>query len=80
MVKAVSDHGDEDKDDGFRSFACLAAAEFLVAFLLQYVDAPTRASTGAPPAPGTQVVHNYARVGEQIVNQGPMTLNLGARK
>ncbi|WP_437785946.1 pentapeptide repeat-containing protein [Sorangium sp. So ce1097] len=33
IAKAVSDHGDHDKDDSFRAFACRASAEFLFAFL-----------------------------------------------
>ncbi|WP_437737840.1 pentapeptide repeat-containing protein [Sorangium sp. So ce1335] len=33
VAKAVSDHGDHDKDDSFRAFACRASAEFLFAFL-----------------------------------------------
>lgn len=36
IAKAVSDYGDEDKDDGFRAFAARASAEFLLEFLTQY--------------------------------------------
>jgi nucleoside phosphorylase len=32
IVKAVSDHADEDKDDSFRAFACTASAKFLLEF------------------------------------------------
>ena len=38
VVKAVSDHADEEKDDSFQTFACRAAAEVLVAFLLKHLD------------------------------------------
>lgn len=38
VVKAVSDHGDLQKDDSFRAFACRASAEVLLAFLLKYVE------------------------------------------
>ena len=36
IAKAVSDYGDTDKDDGFRTFACRASAEFLLRFLSRY--------------------------------------------
>ncbi len=36
IAKAVSDYGDADKDDGFRKFACHAAASFLLAFVTKY--------------------------------------------
>ncbi|WP_433936848.1 pentapeptide repeat-containing protein [Sorangium cellulosum] len=42
IAKAVSDHGDHDKDDSFRAFACRASAEFLFAFLRRYLS-PERA-------------------------------------
>ncbi|WP_437282526.1 pentapeptide repeat-containing protein [Sorangium sp. So ce375] len=42
IAKAVSDHGDDDKDDSFRAFACRASAELLVAFLRRFL-APARA-------------------------------------
>ena len=32
IVKAVSDHADDDKDDSFRAFACTASAKFLLEF------------------------------------------------
>ena len=35
VVKAVSDHGDNDKDDRFREFAAKASAEVLIRFLLR---------------------------------------------
>jgi len=38
VVKAVSDHADFDKDDSFRSFACLASAKVLFAFLLKHLE------------------------------------------
>ncbi|WP_434048040.1 MULTISPECIES: pentapeptide repeat-containing protein [Sorangium] len=38
IAKAVSDHGDHDKDDSFRAFACRASAEFLFAFLRRYAS------------------------------------------
>ncbi|WP_437650641.1 pentapeptide repeat-containing protein [Sorangium sp. So ce362] len=38
IAKAVSDHGDRDKDDSFRAFACRASAEFLFAFLRRYQE------------------------------------------
>ena len=38
VVKAVSDHGDLQKDDSFREFACRASAEVLLAFLLKHVE------------------------------------------
>ncbi|WP_438030265.1 pentapeptide repeat-containing protein [Sorangium sp. So ce233] len=42
IAKAVSDHGDHDKDDSFRAFACRASAEFLFAFLRRTLS-PERA-------------------------------------
>ena len=47
VVKAVSDHGDLQKDDSFREFACRASAEVLLAFLLKHVE-PAPAPTKAP--------------------------------
>jgi len=38
VVKAVSDHADEEKDDAFREFACRASAEVLLAFLLKHFE------------------------------------------
>ncbi|MGK3963280.1 pentapeptide repeat-containing protein [Sorangium sp. So ce118] len=48
IAKAVSDHGDRDKDDSFRAFACRASAEFLFAFLRRYLspDLAGRAGRG----------------------------------
>ncbi|XXT24594.1 pentapeptide repeat-containing protein [Sorangium sp. So ce429] len=48
IAKAVSDHGDHDKDDSFRAFACRASAEFLFAFLRRYLspDLANRAGRG----------------------------------
>ncbi len=39
VVKAVSDHADDDKDDRYRAFACKASATFLLAFLLKHLEA-----------------------------------------
>lgn len=33
IVKAVSDHADEDKDDSYRAFACTVSAKFLLEFV-----------------------------------------------
>jgi WD40 repeat protein/nucleoside phosphorylase len=44
VVKAVSDHADLKKDDSFRKFACRAAAEVLLAFLLKQVEPERKAS------------------------------------
>ena len=42
IVKAVSDYGDGDKDDSFRTFATRASAEVLLRFLLRSLEpAPT---------------------------------------
>ncbi|MFS8067089.1 MAG: protein kinase domain-containing protein, partial [Byssovorax sp.] len=49
VVKAVSDHGDLQKDDSFRKFACRASAEVLLAFLVKYFE-PGREEE-AQPAP-----------------------------
>ncbi len=38
IVKAVSDYGDEDKDDAFRAFAARASAEVLLRFLLRNLE------------------------------------------
>ncbi|WP_437760194.1 pentapeptide repeat-containing protein [Sorangium sp. So ce1389] len=48
IAKAVSDHGDHEKDDSFRAFACRASAEFLFAFLRRYLspDRVDRAGRG----------------------------------
>ncbi|WP_437728676.1 pentapeptide repeat-containing protein [Sorangium sp. So ce861] len=48
IAKAVSDHGDHDKDDSFRAFACRASAEFLLAFLRRTLE-PARAGQGRRP-------------------------------
>ncbi|WP_437682868.1 pentapeptide repeat-containing protein [Sorangium sp. So ce131] len=42
VAKAVSDHGDRDRDDDVHAFACRASAELLVAFLRRYLH-PGRA-------------------------------------
>ena len=38
VVKAVSDYGDNDKDDRFRAFAARASAEVLIRFLLRRLE------------------------------------------
>lgn len=38
LVKAVSDHADEEKDDSFRGFACRASATVLVELLKRLVE------------------------------------------
>jgi len=38
VIKAVSDHADQDKDNSFRAFACRASAEVLLAFLVNFLD------------------------------------------
>ncbi|WP_438011248.1 pentapeptide repeat-containing protein [Sorangium sp. So ce321] len=50
IAKAASDHGDHEKDDSFRAFACRASAEFLFAFLRRYLspDLAGRAGRGRP--------------------------------
>ncbi|WP_437840771.1 pentapeptide repeat-containing protein [Sorangium sp. So ce1153] len=48
IAKAVSDHGDHEKDDSFRAFACRASAEFLFAFLRRYLS-PEPAGRGRAP-------------------------------
>ncbi|XXY13664.1 pentapeptide repeat-containing protein [Sorangium sp. So ce216] len=47
IVKAVSDHGDHEKDDAFQAFAAHASARFLLAFLQKHMPEP---SEPAPPA------------------------------
>lgn len=61
IVKSVSDFGDEDKDDGFREFACHASATFLLAFLMEhpprpllYPDSPSQENNG-PQIPAARV-------------------------
>jgi ABC-type multidrug transport system ATPase subunit/nucleoside phosphorylase len=51
VVKAVSDHGDLEKDDTFRKFACKASAEVLIAFLLDLDPGVLRSSVGGSLAP-----------------------------
>jgi nucleoside phosphorylase len=46
IAKAVSDYGDGDKNDSFRSFACRASARFVVEFLLKHL--PPKRSSGEP--------------------------------
>ncbi|MGK3961899.1 pentapeptide repeat-containing protein [Sorangium sp. So ce118] len=40
VAKAVSDYADHARDDRFRSFACRASAEFLLAFLCRSFEPP----------------------------------------
>ncbi|WP_437807069.1 pentapeptide repeat-containing protein [Sorangium sp. So ce1078] len=46
IVKAVSDHGDHEKDDAFQAFAARASARFLLAFLQKHLP-----EQSAPPPP-----------------------------
>jgi WD40 repeat protein/uncharacterized protein YjbI with pentapeptide repeats/nucleoside phosphorylase len=52
VAKAVSDHGDPDKDDRFREFACHASAAWLLGFLSKHLKPKARAVT----ASGTESV------------------------
>ncbi len=47
IVKSVSDHADHDKDDAYRSFACRASAEFLLAFLRRYLRPSEEGTTSS---------------------------------
>lgn len=50
VVKGVQDFADPDKDDSFRGYAARAAAEFLLAFLRQYLECePAATSPGEAP-------------------------------
>ncbi|XXT21646.1 pentapeptide repeat-containing protein [Sorangium sp. So ce429] len=42
FIKAVSDHADLAKDDGFRAFACRASAAVLLAFLQKHLEPAPR--------------------------------------
>ncbi len=64
IVKAVSDHADHDKDDGFRAFACRASARFVLEFFLrQELDAAIPSGgtfyrrDPAPDLAGIRTVH-----------------------
>jgi nucleoside phosphorylase len=48
IVKAVSDYGDEDKDDAFREFAARASAQVLIRLLLRSQE-PVSQQFEAPP-------------------------------
>ncbi|WP_437820306.1 pentapeptide repeat-containing protein [Sorangium sp. So ce1078] len=62
IVKAVSDHGDHDKDDSFRAFACRASAEFLFAFLRRTLQ-PARAEHSEHGGRGRRLRRFSARAG-----------------
>ncbi|WP_049949577.1 pentapeptide repeat-containing protein [Sorangium cellulosum] len=62
IAKAVSDHGDRDKDDGFRAFACRASAEFLFAFLRRTLE-PARPERAEDTGRGRRLRRFSARVG-----------------
>ena len=52
VMKGVMDHGDPDKDDRFKPFACRAAAECLIAFLREVVGDDTEgAKRSKRPSP-----------------------------
>lgn len=51
LVKAVVDFADQDKDDSFRTFACRASAEVLLAFLQRHWS-PGRPGRGRPAGAG----------------------------
>ncbi|WP_437815759.1 pentapeptide repeat-containing protein [Sorangium sp. So ce1078] len=46
FIKAVSDHADLAKDDGFRAFACRASAAVLLAFLQKHLAPAPRPERG----------------------------------
>jgi WD40 repeat protein/nucleoside phosphorylase len=50
IAKAVSDHGDHEKDDRFRAFACKASAEVLMVFLCRHLDPKEESETGSGDA------------------------------
>ncbi|WP_437321239.1 pentapeptide repeat-containing protein [Sorangium sp. So ce385] len=62
IAKAVSDHGDHDKDDSFRAFACRASAEFLFAFLRRTLE-PARAERAEDTGRGRRLRRFSARAG-----------------
>ncbi|WP_437616213.1 pentapeptide repeat-containing protein [Sorangium sp. So ce834] len=62
IAKAVSDHGDHDKDDSFRAFACRASAEFLLAFLRRTLE-PARAERAEDTGRGRRLRRFSARAG-----------------
>ncbi len=51
IVKAVSDYGDEDKDDAFRKFAAHASAQVLIQLLLRNLE-PVAQQFEDEPEPG----------------------------
>ncbi|WP_437730496.1 pentapeptide repeat-containing protein [Sorangium sp. So ce1335] len=53
IVKAVSDHGDHDKDDAFQAFAARASATFLLAFLQKHM--PEQRAPAPPALPPPEV-------------------------
>ncbi|WP_437942080.1 pentapeptide repeat-containing protein [Sorangium sp. So ce341] len=62
IAKAVSDHGDHDKDDSFRAFACRASAEFLFAFLRRTLE-PARPERAEDTGRGRRLRRFSARAG-----------------
>lgn len=48
IVKAVSDYGDNDKDDSFRKFAARASAETLIRFLRKHLKPLRKVSASDP--------------------------------
>jgi WD40 repeat protein/uncharacterized protein YjbI with pentapeptide repeats/nucleoside phosphorylase len=67
VAKAVSDHGDRDKDDRFREFACRASAAWLLAFLRRYLvrepsePLPTTVNDTGPRSPFRDLLPGQAR-------------------
>jgi len=55
IVKAVSDHADEEKDDSYREFACRASANVLLTFLLHHLDPTAAQKVPQPSTPATLV-------------------------
>ncbi|WP_437827054.1 pentapeptide repeat-containing protein [Sorangium sp. So ce1153] len=62
IVKAVSDHGDHEKDDAFQTFAARASARFLLAFLQRHMPEPSAPAPGAlPPRAASATARDAAR-------------------
>ncbi|MGK3960997.1 pentapeptide repeat-containing protein [Sorangium sp. So ce118] len=62
IVKAVSDHGDHEKDDAFQAFAARASARFLLAFLQRHMPEPSEPAPPArPPLAGSAPARDAAR-------------------
>ncbi|WP_438025438.1 HEAT repeat domain-containing protein [Sorangium sp. So ce233] len=60
VVKAVSDHADNEKDDSFRKFGCRASAEVLLAFLRKHLD------PGEKPRPRVLVAGPWFGVSKEL--------------